>query len=361
MADRPYFAYGSNLNAADWTLSTRRTHNGGLVPLRPASLPDHRLVFNIYSRTRLGGVLNVTPSIGHVVEGYLFELGENADEALRVKEGSNYEKRDVIVIGEDGREIEAFTYVGHPRAVQGFVAPHADYLRVCREGRLNFGCSTAMLDAAARDDEPAPVDGLFAYGTLMRHEERFNCLAPFQPHCIILAETRGSLVSHGAYPGLRLDGSGQVAGEFIRVKSVAEALGALDGIEGFRGFGEGRNLFRRTLVDVHVGEGRVRRAWVYVTTRPGEAIASGCWRTHRECLEPFRRALVAGHAEGYADFAGAVWSWSRRFTGEENPPASYDIRMVEDEVATGRISERRLAMVSGRWSLVPRMVAADVN
>ncbi|MCZ8104989.1 MAG: gamma-glutamylcyclotransferase [Burkholderiales bacterium] len=359
MTMRPYFAYGSNLNARDW--KSRTAPNSGLVPQERANLPDHKLVFNIFAHGREGGVLNVAPSVGHVVEGYLFDLANDAAEALRRKEGSNYELRAVIVLGDDGREIEAFTYVGHADAVQGFVPPHPSYLEVCREGRRDLGCCTAMLEDAARGLEPAHVDGLFAYGTLMRHEERFGCLKPFQPHCIILAETRGALLSHGAYPGLVLEGSAPVAGEFIRVSSVEQAFQALDAIEGFNGFGATGNLFRRTLIDVDVGEGRVRRAWVYVTTRSGESIPSGCWRTHRDCMKPFRRAMVAAHAEGYPDFAEAVWSWSRRFAEETSAPSHYHLRALEDEVALGRISERRLAMTSGRWSLVPGVPAADLH
>ena len=49
-------------------------------------------------------------------------------------------------------------------------------------------------------------------------------------------------------------------GEFILVRTFGAVINALDSVEGFRGFDKPRSLYRRTLVDVHVGDGRVRVA-----------------------------------------------------------------------------------------------------
>ena len=56
-----YFAYGSNLDDEDWGRFCKKNDLSvdGIVPIGPAILPDHELVFNVYSNTRGGGALNI--------------------------------------------------------------------------------------------------------------------------------------------------------------------------------------------------------------------------------------------------------------------------------------------------------------
>ena len=83
-------------------------------------------------------------------------------------------------------------------------------------------------------------------------------------------------------------------------KVDTSALERFDRIEGFNGFGKAGSLFTRTLTDVDVGSGRVRRAWTYETTWQDAPVITGGdgrrGRVRRRC----RRS--SGHAAAANDF-----------------------------------------------------------
>lgn len=365
MSKHLYFAYGSNLNADDlrnWCMR-KGLSSDFLKFLSVGYLPDCELVFNHYSFDRKGGVLNLRERTGQLTEGVIFEVSEEGWEILDKKEGAPgcYERRDVTALTPDGEEIEATTYIVPPeRCRKGFVAPTEEYLRVVREGLAAFGLSDRALNAAARDETLKwEVDGLFIYGTLQRGERAFALLEPFRPRCILLAEASGRLIDRGAYPGMIPPGSDgdRVQGEFVRLRDIGRTLRHLDEYESFRGFGQGGSLFRRTLITVDVGDGRLRQAWCYVLAAhadEGEVILSGDWREHLGRREAFLRQLVAAHAGGNEE------PLARELV--KNPPYSFghDAEAVAREllplfnaVSEGRISERRLAQVSGSWATIP--------
>ena len=71
-------SYGSNLNIADWTQYCQRQGKFGkyLKFIEVVKIPDYRLVFDKYSQTREGGVLNIRHAVGYVVEAGLFETND---------------------------------------------------------------------------------------------------------------------------------------------------------------------------------------------------------------------------------------------------------------------------------------------
>ena len=304
MNTRYHFAYGSNLNTADWQgFCEKRNWRKDLLRFHSrACLPDHDVAFSYDSTRRCGGALDIIPRVGQVVPGVIFEVDEEGWEALDQKEGAPacYERTQLIAIDDRRQEVPVTTYrvVEHRR--QPYVRPRSDYVRIVREGLEAYELPTAaMLAAAEGRISPLLIDAFFVYGTLLRGESRFNVLRPFGPACILLARTFGRLVHLGGFPGLidLAEDEQMVEGEFVRMADVAGAIRALDQIEGFCGYSTGDSLFRRTILIVDVGEGRIRRAWTYRYARdPREAqgIPSGDWRRHVGRRESFGLPFLAG-------------------------------------------------------------------
>ena len=108
-------AYGSNLCGQDW--SSFATRNGIDVEClqfeEVVTIPDYKLAFNTASRTRNGGVLNITKSTGHIVQAGLFSVNQVGLELLRRKEGVpfKYLEENISAIRFDGSEVSAVTYI----------------------------------------------------------------------------------------------------------------------------------------------------------------------------------------------------------------------------------------------------------
>lgn len=204
-----YFAYGSNLNAADWTRwCTERGVDPAIIqPIGIGYLPDHDLAFRYRSRSRRGGVLDVVARRGQLVPGVLFSLSANALDALDVKEGRGtaYDRSEISVLRDDGSEVRALTYrVLKP---ERFVAPHPEYLGIVRDGLAGHGLSPDQLNEAAADSRPTLITDLFFfYGTLMRGESRFSIIRDLDPSLVLMSETFGRLVDCGPFPGLEMSG-----------------------------------------------------------------------------------------------------------------------------------------------------------
>ena len=79
-----YFGYGSNLNLKDiceWekkhTLNKKKSFVDSINIFDGIFfLPDYQLQFTVYSDGRKGGVLDVTPKLGHAVAGKLFQVDD---------------------------------------------------------------------------------------------------------------------------------------------------------------------------------------------------------------------------------------------------------------------------------------------
>lgn len=129
--------------------------------------------------------------------------------------------------------------------------------------------------------QPSAVPGIFVYGTLMQGEELGRVLSGHGLTSLQPATVQGQLRHLGDYPGLLLNaGNGMVHGEFAVPGDISTVLPELDEIECARPQGEPGGLYRRTLVMARLGDGRERRAWVYVIDDPGThpIIRGGKWR-----------------------------------------------------------------------------------
>ncbi len=141
-----YFAYGSNLNLNDLReyekrkgLNEKKSFVYSINILDEIFfLPDYQLQFSVYSRGREGGVLDVTPKIGHKVAGKLFEV-DNWD-LLDKKESSPnfYKKIPISVIDENGKTFDSFTYVVSSKNKEEYVKPNQTYVKIVSEGCKEF-------------------------------------------------------------------------------------------------------------------------------------------------------------------------------------------------------------------------------
>lgn len=195
-----YFAYGSNLNTADWEAFCQRigADPQSIEPIDTAILPDHALAFDYYSSSRGGGALNLRPQRGHIVHGMLFKASAEGWAALDRKEGSPhcYQRQSFTTLLANGRAQPATSYVVTParRHPSGFCAPTAEYAGIVRRGLQHWQLPDSGLKAALRaEDSAAEIDHVFVYGTLREGESNAH-LIPAQ--AIIArhrAEIRGSL------------------------------------------------------------------------------------------------------------------------------------------------------------------------
>ena len=263
-----YFGYGSNLNLVE--AETKGITQNMLVPYKKARLPDERLVFNFHSPSRDCGALNIELAKGNYVEGYLFEVPSGDGwRALDRKEGHpNYYRREkVIVLDEDGQEIEALTYRVIPERISDFLAPSKEYLDICRQGRIRFGLQTKELELAAKNIRPKKCNVIFVYGTLMAGEVREGAWERIKIETRHIDYMYGTLYDYGSYPGMILNTQGLIKGELVRTENIETALPIFDQIEGFESFGSKNNLFRRSLAKPLIGDEQGNLAWVYLTNR----------------------------------------------------------------------------------------------
>lgn len=352
-----YFAYGSNLDECDWSAFCEKNgfSHSSMKPLEAAWLPDMELVSNHFAQTRGGGALNIQPAPGSVVPGMLFELTDEGLEAVRQKEGVRYAVYDEVtkfVLLKGGQELAVTTFILNAKRRLPKPIPMTDeYLEICSRGYKRFGLDEQYLNAAANQESGPVLDAVFVYGTLMRGQTRYSIIRDHNPVCTLLSEVEGQLHDCGAFPGLFLSTEATVHGEFVRVDKIREFLQIADVIEGFEGFGDERNLFRRTLVEVGIGDGRQRLAWTYVLARNvGAPISSGSWRAHRRQLDQTLDLIVESHAQCREDFWDALHIWEHRFHSlpEKNQPHTKETAIKA--LMNGSLSERTLAGLSGLWS-----------
>jgi gamma-glutamylcyclotransferase (GGCT)/AIG2-like uncharacterized protein YtfP len=289
MPPRYSFAYGSNTDAEDWRAwCARHRHDpAALKPIGTGILPDARLAFDFFGRSRGGGVLNFQPRLGGYVEGVVLEVSEAGWLALDQKEGvpQAYQRRQRHIILSDGQALEAIAYQVIPERQQDFVAPPPAYLNAVRRGFATHGLHPGPLEAAAVGAEGCHLlADVFVYGTLMQggfwHAPAVKAgIARITP-----AQATGTLFDLGDYPALILGGPAPIRGEILTFQDIATALPILDEIEDAAPDGAAHGLYRRTIITVMDHAGQRRRAWAYVMA-PGNLsgepiIASGDWRAH---------------------------------------------------------------------------------
>jgi cation transport regulator ChaC len=118
-----YFAYGFNMQSHHM-----RKHCPGCALVAKARLRDHRLAFSRWwAAWGGGGVADIQPASGEVVEGVVWAISQAHRDALdRFEEyPSSYGRKDVTVEAWDGRRLSAFAYVARP---EGHYRPSRAYL-----------------------------------------------------------------------------------------------------------------------------------------------------------------------------------------------------------------------------------------
>ena len=280
-----YFGYGSNLDRADWVRwCTKKGYDApDLVPVEAAWLPGYSLRFHYLSTGRGGGAADVVPDeAGTAVPGMLFSLSEEAWDLVDEKEGHPryYERCPVRVLTASGAVVEAITYVVVANKKQPhLVPPTAAYEAIVRQGLVEYNLPTGHLKSAIENFESnSLLNHVFVYGTLMEGEQRWPQLRPWSSGAQ-RGTVAGALYHLGAYPGLRLDEEGSVHGELHLCDDMANALAALDRIEGCDDEDPLAGLYLRLPVPVQV-DGGVVWAWTYVINQlPPNAkrIEDGRW------------------------------------------------------------------------------------
>ena len=263
-----YFAYGSNLDAENWSAwcETKGYDPASIEPLGPAWLPDHELVFHYQSRLRKGGALDIRPRRGTVIPGALFRVLDWA--GLDAKEGVSggyYRRLSVAALTDDGRAHPATTYCVCEERLGSFVPPSPAYREIVMRGLSRFGHPhDAFLEAATGAAASASPRAIFAYGTLMRGERNHQLLAPRVRRTYGPARVSdAALLQIDWYPGLVLHEGGTVHGELYELDDVAEALQELDSYEDFMGYESASSLYRRSLINAVTSSGAAL-AWTYI-------------------------------------------------------------------------------------------------
>ena len=285
-----YFAYGSNLNLKDLREYEKRNFTDvkkSFVDSISISdgiffLPDYQLQFPVYSKGREGGVLDVTPNVGHVVAGKLFQVDDW--DLLDMKEGSpNFYKRiSITVIDENGKTFDAFTYVVSSKNKTDYVKPNQNYVKIVSEGYNEFGISEKFpwayenLISASENEECEMIDSMFVYGTLRKQECREKIMNEIS-HYWKNTSIKAKMYDIGAFPAIVLV-EGIVYGEIHKIKKEPNSFHMLDLVEGFTEYGKS-SLYHRILINSSQGV-----CWTYVwngTTENYKVIQSGNWRARK--------------------------------------------------------------------------------
>ena len=138
-----YFAYGSNMDP------DRMKQRGINFSKREhAILEGWKLLFNkIASRNPNEGYANIERGEGSIVEGILYEIQGSDVEKLDKYEGypNHYERLNVRVRLDNGKEVEAITYVANPNKVREGLRPSREYLM-----HLLRGCDLLSIEYCRR-------------------------------------------------------------------------------------------------------------------------------------------------------------------------------------------------------------------
>jgi len=291
MIPRYSFAYGSNTDTQDWSeWCAQHGHDPTAIrPIGTGILPDARLAFDFFSRSRGGGALNFQTRLGGFIEGVVLEVSAAGWHALDQKEGTPhaYQRRTRHIILPDGEALEAIAYQVVPERQQGFVAPPAAYVQAVRRGFAAHGLHPHPLETAALGGEGCHhLPDVFVYGTLMQGGFWHGPAAKAGITAITPAQATGTLVDLGDYPALALGKPSPIQGEILTFQDIAKALPILDEIEDAAPDGAASFMYRRTILTVTDQAGQHRRAWAYVMApeklKSAPIITSGDWRAHQQ-------------------------------------------------------------------------------
>lgn len=285
---RLYFAYGSNMNPAQFH---RRCPGSDIVGL--ATLRDHRW----YITDR--GVASVVPDPGNRVHGVLARLTEEDERQLDRHEGVSlglYRRQFVQVDVANGQKVTALIYTS---CDIGVGSPRPGYLEGILSGALHHGLPPeAIAQLASSGGMPAPPpddqEPLFVYGTLMRGQSNHRHLASsalvgeaVTIDCFALYLDDLPMVSEH-------DPVSPIHGELYRVSPAT--LATLDQLEGHP------DVYRRSRVAVRVKGGSIIDAWLYFHLDPsGRIDFGGRWRRCRTDMgqeDPLLKHQINSRATG---------------------------------------------------------------
>jgi gamma-glutamylcyclotransferase (GGCT)/AIG2-like uncharacterized protein YtfP len=274
-----YFAYGSNLNLADWTKWCVKNNYqpSVLVEFSRAFLPGYVTNYSHYSTGRKGGAANLRMLDNNLsgTYGCLFYVGEDCMNILDEKEGypNHYDRKTVTVITEAGVLVEAVTYISAKHDENEFHQPTDEYHDLIVDGLSSRGMLTDRICGAKDDQEIFDCGHIIVYGTLKRNNARQDIMpGEFLAEGIIT----GELYDLGSYPGLT-NGDREIHCEIYLSKDLANHLTYLDHIEGAD---LSPPYYTRRIIPVKYGEDKIIWGHCYYfnqDTNDYSVIQSGIW------------------------------------------------------------------------------------
>ena len=127
MAEKLYFAYGSNINLEQMAFRCPEAYVVG-----PVILENYGLLFR--GNARGNGVATITPKEGGQVHGLLWRITPACEQSLDFYEGYPrlYEKEQVTVRDREGRQLTVMAYVMTGHELWRFpTLPSDSYYRRC--------------------------------------------------------------------------------------------------------------------------------------------------------------------------------------------------------------------------------------
>jgi gamma-glutamylcyclotransferase (GGCT)/AIG2-like uncharacterized protein YtfP len=153
-----YFAYGSNLDAAQMRARCPRSR-----ALQPAVLAGYRLAFRGYAPHWGGGVATLLPARNGRVPGRLYRLGAGDLDKLDAYEGypDIYARAAVRPTARDGTRPEALTYLGrigepHPPSLRYLLQMWRVYLRLGLDAAALLAAVQEAMEAAKAAETAGP-------------------------------------------------------------------------------------------------------------------------------------------------------------------------------------------------------------
>ena len=274
-----YFAYGSNLDYDDWSLwcSRKNANPEGLVEYKRAFLPGFTVKYSHYSSGREGGAANLYPVANNLVGTYgaLFQIDENCLELLDSKEGhpSHYQRINVEVLDDDGKSLDAITYISKKYDSNDFFLPTEKYHNLIHNGMQRRNMPVNDIELAKQNLDNSDCGFIIAYGTLKKGMEREQIMPG---EFVSNGKIKGDLYDLGPFPGL-LDGDGEVMCEIYYSRNMESDIGFLDQIEGTNLIPP---LYERRLIPVECDDGKLRFGicYFYCGDVAGYAlISNGIW------------------------------------------------------------------------------------
>lgn len=143
MAEKLYFAYGSNIN-----LDQMAHRCPDATPLGMVTLPNYELRFR--GNNGGHGVATIARCHGAEVCGLLWQLTADCEMSLNRYEGypAVYGKQDVVVRDETGQRRRVMTYIMTNEWTREPVFPSRAYYETIRRGYLQNGLPMQVLDQA---------------------------------------------------------------------------------------------------------------------------------------------------------------------------------------------------------------------